>query len=344
MLKIGIEQEFVFLNGAGEYVDADNTQYLDFAEIVDEFPAFEGDDLYLDCKSLETYPKRCYVEGFERHDESGELVATLPKALEIRTTPHDSVNGVVNEFRESWNCLMQIAQGRGLKPVLTSRHPFKNSLDLFREIGEEESRVRSEARFKLAKRAMFTHGLHVNVSLDGYSKERLQDLVEKVNYYTPSIIPWSYSSPFYLGELFDGLCSRNYYRASTRNMVDLNDRKDAQVIEFRGFDACGDHRLLEAVLRLFVGVLLDESLPGRTLHQDSEKLMQSSITGYSDPSLKEECRLILEAARHASDGDATPFHLLSSMLEANDCYASRMKQRYAETESIKASISGQFSY
>ena len=344
MLKIGIEQEFVFLNGSGEYVDADNTVYLDFAEIIDEFPTFNGDDLHLDCKSLETYPKRCYVEGFERHDESGKLVETLPKALEIRTTPHDTISGVVSEFRESWNGLMQIAKGRGLKPVLTSRHPFKNSLGIFREIGEEESRVRSEARLKLAKRAMFTHGLHVNVSMDGYSEERLQDLVEKVNYYTPSIIPWSYSSPFYMGDLFDGLCSRNYYRASSRNMVDLNDRKNAQVIEFRGFDACGDHRLLDAVLRLYVGLLLDESLSGRTSQQDPKRLMQSSIAGYSNQGIREECRLILQAAQDALRGDPAPFSLLECMLESNDTYASRMKQRYAETGSIKVTVSDQYKY
>lgn len=344
MFKIGIEQEFVFLNEAGEYVDADNTTYSEFAEIVDQFPVFEGDDRHLDCKSLETYPKRCYVEGFERHDSSGTLVETLPKALEIRTTPHKTIGGAVTEFRASWNRLMGLAQGRGLIPALTSRHPFKNSLDFFENLGAEESLVRSEARLKLARRAMFTHGLHVNVSLEGYSESRLQDLVAKVNYYTPSIIPWSYSSPFYLGELFEGLCSRNYYRASTRNMVDLNDRKGTHVIEFRGFDACGDHQLLDAVLRLFVGVLLDESLPGRSLQQDSNRLMQSSIMGFGDPSIGEECRQILLAVQRVSGDDPEPFSLLESMLDSNVTYASRMKQRYSETGSIKASISEQFRY
>lgn len=344
MFKIGIEQEIVFLNEFGEYVDADNTGFGLFEEIVDAFPAFDGDDRFLECKSIETFPKRCYIEGFERHDAGGERVDTLPKALEIRTLPHDSVGGAVAEFRDSWSRAMALAAARGLSPVLTSRHPYKNNLDWFSRLGDNERLVRNEARFKLAKRAMMSHGLHVNVSLNGYDRDRMLDRVKKVCYYTPSIIPWSYSSPFYLGKAFEGLCSRNYYRASSRNMVDLNDRMGKNVIEFRAFDACGDYRLMDAVLRLFCGFLLDESLTGRTEQQDSERLMLSSLAGYNEPAIHDESQIILQASRTALGGAAEPFRLLKNMIDAKDSYAARMKARYKETGSIRESISGQYQF
>jgi hypothetical protein len=344
MFRIGIEQEFVFLNKAGEYVDADNTEYSLFRDIVDAFPSHPGDDRFLECKSLETTPKRCYVEGFERHDADGKLAETLPKALEIRTLPHRGVEGVVGEFRESYRQAMQLAGKHGLHPVLVSYHPYKTTLKRFVSLDEVELRVRGEARLDLAKRAMFTHGLHVNVSLDHLTKDKLQDRVRKICFYTPSIIPWSYSSPFYRGELFEGLCSRNYYRASSRNMVDLNERLGAYVIEFRGFDACGDFRLLDAVLRLFCGILLDEELPGRTGQQDSERLMLSSLRGYSDASIRDECRQLLKAAHKALGGDPGPFMLLETMLEKDNSYATQIKQRYNQSGSVRESVSGLYDF
>jgi hypothetical protein len=169
-------------------------------------------------------------------------------------------------------------------------------------------------------------------------------LADKVNYYLPALIPWSFSSPFHQGQAFEGLCCRNYYRAHGRRMVDLHSRRGAGVLEFRGFDACGDARLLTAIVQLFCGFLLDESLPGTTPQQDPERLKRSSIRGFDDPSLREEGQLILRAARSAFNGGGDSFELLESMLRENDSYAARMKRRYAETGCIMDCISGQYSY
>jgi hypothetical protein len=344
VLRVGIEHEFVFADAKGQYRDAENTDYALFRQIVDAFPAFPGDDAFLECKSLEQYPKRCYVEGFERHDRDGKRIETLPKGLEIRTLPHASVERAVEEFRNSYAEAMRLAARSGLAPVLTSRHPFKDSLALDRRLGPEESRVRTPAQLALATRAMVTHGMHVNVSLGEVPAARMLALVEKVNYYTPALIPWSFSSPFHQGKAFEGLCSRNYFRAHGRRMVDLHSRRGAGVLEFRGFDACGDARLLAALARLFCGFLLDESLPGTAPQQDPERVQLASLRGFDDPSLREEGRRVLRAARAAlTDGDES-FDLLETMLRENDSYAARMKARYAETGCIMDCISGQYSY
>ena len=347
MLRIGIEHEFVFADASGRYLDADNTDYSVFSAIVDRFPAFAGDDACFECKSLERYPKRCYVEGFERHDGNGLCVETLPKALEVRTLPHDSVAGLIEEFEASCAAVMRQARSRGLAPLLVSRHPFKTALAFEQRLGAEERAARSEAELALARRAMFTHGLHVTVSLEGWSAEAMVGLADKVNYYLPALIPWSFSSPFYAGRLFDGLCSRNYFRAESRRMADVEIRRGVPVLEFRGFDACGDARLLEALLNLFCGVLLDDKLPGRASRQDPERLKLSSLEGFGNPSLREEGRALLQAARAAladRGGAEESLALLESLLESNDSYAARMKKRYAETGSVMESISGQYRY
>lgn len=344
MLSVGIEHEFVFADKAGLYLDADNSRYSTFSEIVDGFPTFAGDDAVFECKSLEQYPKRCYVEGFERHDREGQRVETLPKGLELRTRPHASAEGVVEEFRNSYAEAMRLAARAGLSPVLTSRHPFKASLALEERLGPEERTVRTPAELALAKRAMLSHGLHVNVSLDNRTAEQRLALVEKVNYYLPALIPWSFSSPFCEGRAFEGLCSRNYLRAESRRLADVLERRGTPVLEFRGFDACGDAELLAAIVKLFCGFLLDESLPGKAPQQDPERVKRSSILGFGDPLLREEGRQILRAARAALSGGGKAFDLLDAMLRENDSYAARMKKRYAETGCIMDCISGQYSY
>lgn len=344
MLRVGIEHEFVFADSAGRYVDAETTDYSVFRDIVDEFPAFEGDDDCFDCKSLEQLPKRCYVEGFERHDPAGRRIETLPKGLEIRTLPHSSADGAVEEFRSSYAEAMRLAARSGLSPLLTSSHPFKDSLALDGRLGPEESKVRTPAQLALATRAMLTHGMHINVSLGECPAARMAALVEKTNYYTPALIPWSFSSPFHQGSAFEGLSCRNHRRADGRRLVDLITRRKTSVLEFRGFDACGDVRLLAAIVKLFCGFLLDESLPGKSPQQDPERLRRSSLTGFADASLRQEGQLVLRAARAALGGGDESFELLETMLRENDSYAARMKNRYAETGSIMDCISGQYGY
>jgi len=344
VLRVGIEQEFVFVDASGTYLDADSADYALFSSITDEFPSFEGDDIYFDCKSLETFPKRCYVEGFERHAPDGTLIETLPKALEIRTLPHTDVSGVVQELCDSYRRVMNLAGRRGLEPVLTSRHPFKESIDLGARLGEAEKTARTKAELALAVRAMLTHGIHVNVTVDHFPTEKMLQLVEKINFYMPALIPWSFSSPFYLGDAFDGLCSRNYYRAETRRMVDLHDKQGRNVLEFRGFDSCGDARLLQALLTLFCAFILDESLPGRLPEQDAARLKLSSLRGFQDSSIREQGRLILAAARAGLNDDDGSLDLLETLLDENDSYALRMKNRFSETGSILDSISGQYDF
>jgi len=343
-VKIGIEHEFVFIDQAGRYLDAENSDYELFQSIVDGFPLVPGDDAVFECKSLEKQPKRCYVEGFEEHAPNGQVTRTLPKGIEIRTLPHTSIKDVVTEFQISYSKIMKVAKRRGLSPVLTSRHPFKSSFSRNLANDSVESAVRTEQQINIAIPAMFSHGLHVNVSMDDYSLMEMEDQVQKLHFYVPFLIPYSFSSPFYEDKDFMGLCSRNYFRAGTRQMTELHQRNGAIVLEFRAFDACGDEQLLTALLTLFKGFLLDKTLTERSSHQSEERLKQSSVHGFADPFIKREGRLALNAAKLALAEEAPELELLEVMLEKNDSYAARMKRRYFESGDIIKCISNQYDF
>jgi len=89
--EIGIEQELIFKNDQNEILDFSNSKYFQFKKIVEEFSYYEGDEKYFHLKSTETKPKRCYIEGFEIHDKEGNVIETIPKGLEIRTTTHSDI-------------------------------------------------------------------------------------------------------------------------------------------------------------------------------------------------------------------------------------------------------------
>ena len=344
MMKIGIEQEFVFKDRSNQYLDIENTDYSLFEKIVDAFPAFAGDDAVFECKSLEQYPKRCYVEGFECHGPDKKPYTTLPKALEIRTLPHPTVEAAVEEFQSSYTRAMRLAKSNGLSPVLTSRHPFKTLVSTKQQHDPIESAVRTEQELALAFGSIMTHGLQINISMSGHSQEQMMDLVRKVNHYLPAMVPLSFSSPFIGGRAFEGLSSRGHFRADSNWLVELLTRQGIRIIEFGGFDACGDAQLLRALLTLFRGLLLDEILTGRSANHDSERLKRASMVGYCDPSIKEQGLLVLNASRVAVGEDAGAMDILETMIHENDSYAARMKQDFLVNGDIIACISDRYKF
>ena len=343
-MRIGIEQEFVFKDQVSRYLDLENTDYSHFMKIIDEFPLFDGDDDVFECKSLEQQPKRCYVEGIEQHGPDGNPIQTIPKALEIRTMPHSTVDGVVREFQSTFRQVMPIAKRYGLFPVLTSKHPYKSSFSSNLLSRPEESAVRTREETAIAFSAMLTHGLHVNVSMSDCTYEQMEDLAHKINYYMPSFIPYSFSSPFSEGRDFKGLCSRSYSRSSTRQLTGLSTRQGASVLEFRGFDACGDALLLSALLSLFRGFLLDDTLMGRSQNQDPERVKRSAMFGFDDPSIRKQGLAVLSAAKNVLGEEANTLDHLEVLLDKNDSYAARMKRCYIETGDIMSCISNRYNF
>ena len=344
MMKIGIEHEFVFKDSSGTYLDFENSTYSLFEKVVDAFPIVAGDNNFFECKSLENVPKRCYVEGFERYDSNGNLTETLPKGLEIRTIPHSTIDAIIEDFTHSYRQMKTAAAAYGLSPLLTGYHPYKETIILKEPLNDTEKALRSDETLAIALNSMLLHGLQVSVSIGDQPKAQLIDLMEKLNYYLPYLIPFGLSSPFHHGKLFGGLSYKIYFRAMTRRLARIQKRKGVDVIEFGAFDACGDSRLMRAQLLLFKGLLLDNTLTGRAEKQNVEKIQHSALKGLDDPDIKEGVMTVINAAKAALYKEGEGLAYLDPMLASNDSYAVQIKKQYQKTGKIIESISNLYRY
>lgn len=337
MIKIGIEQEIVFKSLENKFLDFENTNYKMYQDIIKKLPFYEEDKKYFECKSLENIPKRWYIEGIELFDDEHKLVETLPKAIEIRTSPHINIKSLVEEFSQSFNLLEKEASSQKIYPVLTSSNPFRDKFEK-----EIEIQPRDKKNFDIAKNSMLTYGMHVNISIDSISLQSLKKIKDKINYYMPFIIPFSFSSPFLNSQEFKGLCYRNYKRAETRELVNIKQYKDINIIEFRAFDACASKELLSALIYLIKAIIKAKCLDKHTNTQDKELIKKSAINGFNDIVIKKGCKNILDSVN--KNIPEIELKLLKSILKTNNSYASIMKSEYLIKKNIIETISNQYKY
>ncbi len=342
-IKFGIEHEFVFKNSNDEYIDFENASYETFQKIVDNFPSYIGDELIFECKSLEKSPKRCYIEGIERYNENGNLSHTMPKGLEIRTLPHSNIDLLIEEFFESFNIMAHLSADFGLYPVLTSSHPYKSSANKIKDgLNEIECKKRNAEELENALFSMLLHGMHVNISIDGIEKSSLKDVVQKLNYYLPFIIPYSFSSPFWNGNLFEGLSSRNYFQSNKRELIKIVNRKKIDVIQIAAFDACGDLDLLRSLLYLLKALILNQQLVEQLEVPNTSLIQHVSIVGFSDAKLLENSMKVLQDCEVSLSNENISFEYLKNIALTNSSYAMKIQQKFYESKNIMESISNQY--
>ncbi len=339
MITFGIEQEIVFKDKNNTFLDFDNTKYEDFIKIINRLPIYDSDNNYFECKSLEIYPKRWYIEGIEIFDEYKNITSTIPKAIEIRTTPHKSINNLVKEFSDSFSLLRKEAKKEGFSPVLTSNNPFKDSLKKDIKLPN-----RTEKEKTIAKNSMTTFGMHINISIENFSRNELIELKKKINYYIPFIIPYSFSSGFSNNKKFDGLCYRNFIRAKNRELINLKRLKGIDILEFRAFDSSMSKNLLISLLYLMKGLILSPKLNKNLEKQDSDLIIRSSKFGFDDNLIKEEANKILNLIKLELKEKAVYLDNLEKFLNTNGCASQIAQTRYNKNKNIIDSISNLYDY
>lgn len=360
MFRFGIEHEVAFLTRAGQFVDFLSTSFATLQKVIDELPQYPGDEASLRIGDAGIRVKRWYIEGFERLSEHGELLDCLPKGIEIRTTLHDSISGAVAELQTSFGLLARVAAQHGLIPVLTSHHPYQTSFIPDPPLNHyEQQLLQLSPEDASALRSMVTYGPDLNFLLDGCSVKELIDLGRKLTYYSPFIIPWSFSSPFYAGRLWEGFSARTFHRTGIRPAVqvflaqptdllssDPSLTKLARVptevgrIEFKACDSCADFALYAAFLALLKGLVLDETLPGRATVPDRDLHQLAAQAGFVHPDVLAGTHAVLQAATEALSGDPD-IHLLeplADLLHQQMTPAHKLIQVFRETGSIEAAL------
>ncbi|QBD76260.1 glutamate--cysteine ligase [Ktedonosporobacter rubrisoli] len=360
MFKFGIEHEVALLNKAGQFVDFASTPFADLDSLISQLPLYEEDYPQLRIGDAGIKKKRWYIEGFERYDSTGAVTACLPKGIEIRTTLHASIQRAVEELTTSFRLLSRVALSAGFVPVLVSFNPYYTEFVPDPPLSEfERQRKRQSPEKRTATIPMLTYGPDLNFSLQGLSTEEIIDIGRKLTYYSPYIIPFSYSSPFYGGKLWQGLSVRTFVRTGPRPAVmvflgqpeELIDsdpsltkiaRLPAEVgrIEFKACDSCADFTIYAALLALLKGLAGDKTLQGRATTPDASLHQHSSLLGFASKDIADGTHEVLQAAASALGDDPDKHWLepLYRMLESQQTPADELIKKFQQSGSIEESL------
>ncbi|MCL2503954.1 MAG: glutamate--cysteine ligase [Coriobacteriia bacterium] len=314
----GIEHEFPVRDTQCQFRDFTNTKFEEFDAVIKELPVHKSDYDSLRVGDLGIKKKRWYIEGFERFGETGEYLRTDPKGFEIRTPIQPSIDAAVNALEGDIARWRTEAEKRGYHAVLTSFNPYQAEYTPQPPLNEREVQDRQSPEEQTAYIAMLTYGPDISISHPGYSAQKNIDLGMKLTFYSPYMVPFSYSSPFFLGSLWGGYSRRTYYRTGRRpaalvfvgsadeiieSTPTLTDRArlapEVGRVEFKAFDCPRDVAHFRALGTLILGLALDTGLPGRALVPDEGLHKRSARAAFDDPDTFAHAQEVLDAAEHA---------------------------------------------
>jgi gamma-glutamyl:cysteine ligase YbdK (ATP-grasp superfamily) len=360
MFSFGIEHEVAFLNRQGKFADFSNTPFQDFNRIIEDLPLYPDDYSQLRVGDAGIKKKRWYIEGFERFLDSEKVIDCLPKGIEIRTTIHSSIAGAIAELSDSFILLRQVGAAFGFTPVLTSFNPYFDQFNPQPVLNAYELQRRQASPEKqTAHIPMLTYGPDLSLSLSGMTAADLLDIGRKLTFYSPYIVPFSFSAPFYQGQLWEGLSIRTYIRTGVRPsaLVFMKDQTDlvastpsltkiarisaeAGRIEFKAFDSCDDFDRYAALFALLKGLVLDRSLLGRATVPDVHLHQCSALHGFDHRLIGEQARQVLQAATAAlkNDADLQLLQPLQEAIEQPNSAAQRLRQAFLAAGSIESAL------
>ncbi|GAA1400928.1 hypothetical protein GCM10009613_58510 [Pseudonocardia kongjuensis] len=362
--RYGIEHELALLRADGSLADFTTLTHAEVAAVVDELPDLPDGQADLRIGDAGIRRKRWYAEGYERLDEHGGLWRFDPKGIEIRTVVHDSVDAAESALCADARLLAEVAGRHGLRPVALGFHPGRSAYHLDPPANAHERELMaSSPEERTAHLHMVTWGPDLNLSFPeaGTDPAMLADAAAKLTYYSPYLVPWSFSSPFREGRPWGGESARTSRRTGPRPAAlaylepgaalpptDPSLTRHAGIpgeigrIEFKAFDAIaavpgeepaegGRGGLPGALLSLLTGVLRDDTLTGRRRTPDAAAHRRAALRGWSDPAVRSGSQAVLDAAAAALRGE--PGHgerlaLLRALLERRENPAVRMLARH----------------
>ncbi|YAF96797.1 MAG: glutamate--cysteine ligase [Nodularia sp. CChRGM 3473] len=356
----GIEHEVAFLNQEGKFADFSQTKFADFNQIVERLPTYPDDYSQLRVGDAGIRQKRWYIEGFERFADSDKVIDCLPKGIEIRTTIHSNIQGALTELSESFRLLREIAASYGFSPVLASFNPYKTVFEPQPPLNDYElKQLQAYPDEQTANIYMVTYGPDLNISVADLPIKSVIDIGKKLTYYSPYIVPFSYSSPFYNGDLWSGLSVRTFVRTGKRSATLVFVQKPEQLInsipsltkiaripaevgriEFKACDSCDDFSIYAALLALLKGLILDNTLLGRATIPDADLHQISAKEGFDNEDIFNHATKLLQVAEIAlsNDPDINLLTPLKVMLAQRKTKSHELIEMFQKLGSIEEAI------
>ncbi|MFV0388836.1 MAG: glutamate-cysteine ligase family protein [Pyrinomonadaceae bacterium] len=358
--RFGIEHEIAFINSNGEFADFSNTLFSDLQKIVDVLPEYGADADQLRTGDAGIKRKRWYIEGFERFDLDGTVIDCPPKGIEIRTSIHNSVLGAVNELSQSIDMIRAEATKLGFAPIIASFNPNSSEFVPNPPLNSYEQSLRKESpESRTAAIPMLTYGPDLSISNATFSTAENIDIARKFTYYSPFIVPFSFSSPIVNGKVSEFLSYRTYVRTGIRpaTMVFIKNTEDyvhcepsltqiARIpaetgrIEFKAFDTCADFSLYSGLLALLKALAIDKTLEGRSDTPNSNLHKLSAKEGFKSEIIFETAKRVLDTASNtlSNASEAVLITPLRTMLQARRSPAFDIVSRFQPQENVSRNL------
>lgn len=356
--KFGIEHEIPLITQKGKFLDYRNLKLEILNKIVQKFPVYQNDYPYLRIGDLGIKVKRLYIEGLEIFDEDGYLISQKPKGFELRTPLTNSIEATINHLKNDFKLVKKLTKEFKIQPTFISFNPYIDKVKIKIKLHRYERKLRKiDPGRKTAPFTLLTFGPDINISFSELNDKDVWNIVQKINYYTPFIIPFSFSSPFYKNKLWVGQSVRCFLRLPQRTAVIgfvenenilkegkkywLLDKRRIESekgrIEFKALDTIQDLKIYAGILALLKGLILDTNLKGKTITIDQQLIKISSHEGFDNKIIYDGAFEVLSSAFKAlkNDPDREKLGILFKKLKEKDNLSKKYINEYRKTRSIE---------
>lgn len=352
--RFGIEAEYALVRPDGRFADFTNTSYAEVQRLLAPLPDYGHPELRVGDAGIRV--KNWYVEGDERFDEDGRSTGLAFKGIEIRTPVSRTIDGCMaslGSLRSTLEAALSVDRWSlaaiGFNPCTASYEPDYSAWEREFHASHVENR--------LPEVSTLSYGPDLNFSRSDSSPEEVLAVVRRLTYYSPYIVPFSFSSPFIGSALWSGLSYRTYRRTGPRPaaLAHLTGKHDHPLvkeasppsqhlrIEFKAFDMISDDRLLNELFHLIVGISLADArdLSGAADMPDEQLHRRAAVAGFDDDMIRDGASRIVATARTAlrATGCAGDFPLLSLMLATRRTPAHLMRERFEQAGILFAALS-----
>lgn len=328
----GIETEFLLVS-KDTYVPLSHKN-LDFnflAAMLNSIPTERFGERGFNIKPLHTKASPYLVEGYYLTDSDMKPLSLLPKGIEIRTPMSDTIEETIDDLKELFELLRQRCLQEGYDLAVVSHHPTESKLD-------EAPNYRRHDYWQWALTAATTYGPDINISVpESFSKNVDQSkLAAKLNYYMPSVIALTLSSPICEGDLWRvrgriGKSIRTYRRSIWAPLFYVHE-KPALRFEFKGFEMSRCLEDYNAFFLLSLALLLDDELNQQA--PDEARLYDLgsvAVVGLESEYTREIAERVLESAEKVAQK-------LGLSRDGLDEFWNRLKTRHLPADDIVASF------
>ncbi|MBO0609234.1 glutamate-cysteine ligase family protein [Myceligenerans salitolerans] len=349
--KCGFEFEYVLVDSSQRIRDFTS---LDFRELDRALADGEGtEDDSLTRGDLSIKSGYWYLEGDERFGPDGTFLDLRVKGAEVRTPIAGTLTGAADHLLRLQNDLEARLAPLGLGLGIVGFHPTLTEYRIEPPLNDWERAMRAEHHeYGYANVSNVSFGPDVNLSFPGLNADGVVDLTRKLTHYSPYLVPFSFSSPFFDGGPWGGPSRRTYERTwrrvAARCFVEREPAPSVEPvfvyrprvpaergrIEFKAYDAFLSRAHLLAGAALVLGVCLSDELPGRDDVPSRELHQLAAARAFDSPGIADGAAEVLEAARTALAGLPDEAELLrpfADLLDRGRTPADDLLDAYART-------------